>query len=133
MITAVCFRIMNDGQGWVPFVTVSGEMFPNLDVSTLQEGDRLTLDQEVRLRMDTVAAEDGIEWLYIFTNEEESHKKPVPNVVMEIPFRQILEIGLHNDKVAGVVINPFGKYFKADKKVIECIFDACRQNMEGEA
>ena len=59
------------------------------------------MDQEVRLRMDTVAAEDGIEWLYIFTNEEESHKKPVPNVVMEIPFRQILEIGLHNDKVAG--------------------------------
>lgn len=133
VITAICFRIMNDGQGWVPFVTVSGEMFPNLDVSTLQEGDRLTLDQEVRLRMDTVAAEDGIEWLYIFTNEEESHKKPVPNVVMEIPFRQILETGLHNDKVAGVVINPFGKYFKADKKVIECIFDACRQNMEGEA
>lgn len=133
VITAVCFRIMNDGQGWVPFVTVSGEMFPNLDVSTLQEGDRLTLDQEVRLRMDTVAAEDGIEWLYIFTNEEESHKKPVPNVVMEIPFRQILETGLHNDKVAGVVLNPFGKYFKADKKVIECIFDACRQNMEGEA
>jgi hypothetical protein len=83
--------------------------------------------------MDTVAAEDGIEWMYIFTNEEESHKKPVPNVVMEIPFRQILEIGLHNDKVAGVVINPFGKYFKADKKVIECIFYACRQNMEGEA
>lgn len=78
-------------------------------------------------------ARDGIEWLYIFTNEEESHKKPVPNVVMEIPFRQILEIGLHNDKVAGVVINPFGKYFKADKKVIECIFDACRQNMEDEA
>ena len=133
VITTVCFRIMNDGQGWVPFVTVSGEMFPNLDVSTLQEGDRLTLDQEVRLRIDTVAAEDGIEWLYIFTNEEESHKKTVPNVVMEIPFRQILEIGLHNDKVAGVVINPFGKYFKVDKKVIECIFDACRQNMEGEA
>ena len=34
-------------------VTVSGEMFQNLDASTLQEGDRLTLDQEVRLRMDT--------------------------------------------------------------------------------
>lgn len=133
VITAICFRILNDGQGWVPFVTVSGEMFQNLDVSTLQEGDKLTLDQEVRLRMDTVTAEDGIEWLYIFTNEEESHKKPVPNVVMEIPFRQILEIGLYNDKVAGVVINPFGRYFKADKKVIECIFDACRQNMEGEA
>jgi hypothetical protein len=28
---------MNDGQGWVPFVTVSGELFPNLDVRSLQE------------------------------------------------------------------------------------------------
>lgn len=37
MITAICFRIMNDGQGWVPFVTVSGELFPNLDVRSLQE------------------------------------------------------------------------------------------------
>lgn len=86
MITAICFRIMNDGQGWVPFVTVSGELFPNLDVRSLQEGDKLAVDQKVRLRMDTVAAEDRIEWLYIFTNEEESYKKPVPNVVMEIPF-----------------------------------------------
>ena len=68
---------MNDGQGWVPFVTVSGELFPNLDVRSLQEGDKLAVDQEVRLHMDTVAAEDGIEWLYIFTNEGESHKKPV--------------------------------------------------------
>ena len=40
VITAICFCIMNDGQGWVPFVTVSGEMFQNLDASTLQEGDR---------------------------------------------------------------------------------------------
>ena len=57
VITAICFRIMNDGQGWVPFVTVSGELFPNLDVRSLQEGDKLAVDQEVRLRMDTVAAE----------------------------------------------------------------------------
>ena len=27
------------------------------------------------------------------------------------------------EKVSGVVINPFGKYFKADKKVIEGIFE----------
>ena len=74
MITAICFRIMNDGQGWVPFVTVSGELFPNLDVRSLQEGDKLAVDQEVRLRMDTVAAEDVIEWLYIFTMRKKAIK-----------------------------------------------------------
>lgn len=46
-----------------------------------------------------------------------------------VPFADMLDIAGKSDKVAGVVINPFGKYFKADKKVIECIFEVCR-NME---
>lgn len=41
----------------------------------------------------------------------------------------MFDIAGRSDKVAGVVINPFGKYFKADKKVIECIFEV-RKNME---
>ena len=64
------------------------------------------------------------------TNKDEIHKQPVPEVVMEIPFADMFDIAGKSDKVAGVVINPFGKYFKADKKVIECIFEV-RKNMEG--
>ena len=90
---------------------------------SLKEGDTVTLDHEVRIRMDTVAAGDGEEWFYIFTNEEEIHKQPVPNVIMEIPFADIFDTAARSDRVAGVVINPFGRYFKADKSVIECIYE----------
>ena len=104
-------------------------MFSDLDIYSLKEGDTVTLDHEVRIRMDTVAAGDGEDWFYIFTNEEEIHKKPVPDVVMEIPFTDMFDIAGKSDKVAGVVINPFGRYFKADKKVIECIYEVFK-NME---
>lgn len=47
----------------------------------------------------------------------------------EIPFADIFDIAAKSDKVAGVVINPFGRYFKADKSVIECIYEVF-ENME---
>ena len=44
----------------------------------------------------------------------------------------MFDIAGKSDKVAGVVINPFGRYFKADKKVIECIYEVFK-NMEDES
>ena len=123
VVTSLCFRMKQDGCGMVPFVTVGEGMFSDLDVHRLKEGDTITLDHDVRIRMDTVSEGDGEEWLYIFTNEDEIHKRSVPEVVMKIPFTDIFDIAVRSDQVAGVVINPFGKYFKADKKVIECIWE----------
>ena len=123
VISALCFRMKKNGCGMVPFVTVGEGMFSDLDIYSLKEGDTVTLDHEVRIRMDTVAAGDGEEWFYIFTYEEEIHKQPVPNVIMEIPFADIFDTAARSDRVAGVVINPFGRYFKADKSVIECIYE----------
>ena len=123
VISALCFRMKKNGCGMVPFVTVGEGMFSDLDIYSLKEGDTVTLDHEVRIRMDTVAAGDGEEWFYIFTNEEEIHKQPVPNVIMEISFADIFDTAARSDRVAGVVINPFGRYFKADKSVIECIYE----------
>lgn len=129
VISALCFRMKKDGSGMVPFVTVGEGMFSDLDVYSLREGDTVTLSHDVRIRMDTVTAGEGEEWLYIFTNEGEIHKQPVPDVIMEISFADIFDIAAKSDKVAGVVINPFGRYFKADKSVIECIYEVF-ENME---
>ena len=80
--------------------------------------------------MDNITSNEGEEWFYIFTNEEEIHKQPVPEVVMEIPFALLFDIAAKSDKTLGVVINPFGRYFMADKSVIECILKV-REDMEG--
>ena len=130
VITSLCFRMKKEGCGLVPFVTSEGAMFSELDISELKEGDTLTIDHEVRMRMDTVAAGDEVEWLYIFTNEEELHRNRTPDVIVEVPFEDIFQIAARNEKVAGVVINPFGKYFKVDKKVIDCIFEVYGQMEE---
>ena len=130
VITSLCFRMKKEGCGLVPFVTSEGAMFSELDISELKEGDTLTLDHEVRMRMDTVAAGDEEEWLYIFTNEEELHRNRTPDVIVEVPFEDIFQIAARNEKVAGVVVNPFGKYFKVDKKVIDCIFEVYGQMEE---
>lgn len=129
VISALCFRMKKNGCGMVPFVTVGEGLLSGLDINGLKEGDTVTLDHEVRILMDTVAAGDGEEWFYIFTNDEEIYKQPVPNVIMEIPFADIFDTAARSDKVAGVVINPFGRYFKADKSVIECIYEVF-ENME---
>ena len=130
VITSLCFRMKKEGCGLVPFVTSEGAMFSELDISELKEGDTLTLDHEVRMRMDTVAAGDEVEWLYIFTNEEKLHRNRTPDVIVEVPFEDIFKIAARNEKVAGVVVNPFEKYFKVDKKVIDCIFEVYGQMEE---
>lgn len=129
-LIVLCIRMKEDGNGLVPFVTVGEGMFPDLDVYSLKEGDTITLDHEVRIRMDTVTEGDGNEWFYIFTNSDEVHKKPVPDVVMEIPFAEMFEAAEKSNKVNGVVINPFGKYFKLDKKLIECTFEVLKHMEE---
>ncbi|MCI6243969.1 MAG: SseB family protein [Agathobacter sp.] len=71
--------------------------------------------------MDTVAEGDETEWFYIFTRVEEMHKQTIPEVVMQIPFADMLDTALKSDKVAGLVINPFGQYFKLDKQLIKLV------------
>ena len=69
----------------MPFVTVGEEMFSDLDVYNLKEGDTLTLDHDVRLHMDTVTEGKDEEWFYFFTGEEESRRKQCGNVIISIP------------------------------------------------
>ena len=121
LASVLCSVMKNEGCGLVPFVVTGSEMFPDLDVNNVKEGDCFTLDHDVRMRMDTVSDGNGEEWFYIFTSEEEIHRQAVPDVVMQISFADMLEAALRSDKVAGIVINPFGHYFKLDKKLIELI------------
>ena len=49
---------------------------------------------------------------------------------MEIPFAEMFEAAEKSNKVNGVVINPFGKYFKLDKKLIECTSEVLKHMEE---
>ena len=130
LLTMLCGRMKSKGHVLVPFVTVGEDMFSDLDVYHLKEGDTLTLDHDVRLHMDTVTEGKDEEWFYFFTGEEESRRKQCGNVIMSIPLCDIMEIAYKSEKVQGVVINPFGKYVRLTKELLGFILKEFTENWQ---
>lgn len=119
LLTVLCSRMKCEGHALVPFVEVGEGFFSDMDVYQLKAGDTITLDHDVRLRMDTVTEDKKEEWLYLFTSEEELRKQQCGNVIMSVPIKDMLRIALDNEKVLGLVINPFGRYVKLDKELLK--------------
>lgn len=132
LLTMLCARMRCEGHALVPFVEVGEGFFSDMDVYQLKEGDTVTLDHDVRLRMDTVTEDKKVEWLYMFTNEEELRRQQCGNVIMSIPIYDMLRIALESDKVSGLVINPFGKYVKLDKDILKFLSDEFEKDWKDE-
>ena len=130
LLTMLCGGMKCKGHVLVPFVTVGEEMFSDLDVYNLKEGDTLTLDHDIRLHMDTVTEGKDEEWLYFFTGEEESRRKQSGNVIMSIPLYDMMEIAYKSEKVEGLVINPFGKYVRLTKELLGFILKEFTENWQ---
>ena len=130
LLTMLCGRMKSKGHVLVPFVTVGEDMFSDLDVYHLKEGDTLTLDHDVRLHMDTVTEGKDEEWFYFFTGEEESRRKQCGNVIMSIPLYDMMEIAYKSEKVQGLVINPFGKYVRLTKELLGFILKEFTENWQ---
>ena len=96
--------------------------------NNLKKGDIFTLDNEVRLQMSTVKrVGNDEEWLFLFTNDEEASKEKCGDVIMNRALIEMLEVAYESDKVAGLVINPFGKYISLDKEMIVMILEKYRE------
>lgn len=119
-------RIADNGQAPMPMVDVNNAL-ASLDMNELVMGKEMKLEQEVRLRFDTMRDPQGNEYYPLFTDTEELGKGETANIVINTPIRKILMDGLNNDKINGVVINPFGKNFILGKELIKMLFD----KMEG--
>lgn len=90
-----------------------------LDPDSICLGKDFQITEEVRLRMDTVTDEEGNEWFPLFTDEEELHKQPTSNIIINSPIREILRNGAVSDRVKGVVINPFGERLALPQDVLK--------------
>ena len=132
LLTMLCGGMKSKGHVLVPFVTVGEDMFSDLDVYQLKEGDTLTLEHDVRLHMDTVTEGKDAEWFYFFTGEEESRRQQCGNVIMSIPLYDMMEIAYKSDKVQGLVINPFGKYVRLTKELLGFLIKEFTDNWKEE-
>ncbi len=113
-------RIQQAGEFVVPYITVDSFMSEE-QIGKVKVGDTISLDHDVRLKMETVKDAGGKEWIGVFTSSEEMYKGSAGNVQMNQPIESILRLALNWEQVNGIVINPFGKYIQMTKKMIELL------------
>ena len=113
-------RMLEDGEVPMAMVDVNGAM-ETLDLDHLSEGDTFTLQKDMRLRIDTVTNGNGKEWIPLYTDEEELHRRPTTNIQVNMPIYDVLASGLHSNRAEGIVINPFGLGLQVPKEFLQIV------------
>ena len=115
-------RMQQAGEVVVPYITENPFMSEE-QIGKVKAGDTISLDHDVRLKIETVKDADEKEWIGVFTSSEEMHKGSAGNVQMNQSIESILRLALNWEQVNGIVINPFGKYIQMTKKMIELLIN----------
>ena len=74
-------RMQQAGEVIVPYITENPFMSEE-QISKVKAGDTISLDHDVRLKIETVKDSDEKEWIGVFTSSEEMHKGSAGNVQM---------------------------------------------------
>ena len=111
-------RMAEEGQAPTPMVDVNHVM-DSLDPNSLTMGGHFSLDQDMRLTIDTMQDGEGKQWIPLFTDDEELHKGETTNISINMTIQAILESGYHSDRAEGVVINPFGQALTLPKEILK--------------
>lgn len=101
-----------------PFLDVNNAFFDSIDPEKIVVGETFQLKKEARLRLDKMQDPEGKHWFPIFLSEEERAKGTTPNIIMEVPIRNIVQCAIDNPSVEGVVVNPFGPAFPIPKEIL---------------
>ena len=115
-------QLKQAGEVIVPYITENSFMSEE-QIGKVKAGDTISLDHDVRLKIETVKDADEKEWIGVFTSSEEMHKGSAGNVQMNQSIESILRLALNWEQVNGIVINPFGKYIQMTKKMIELLIN----------
>ena len=120
LLDVILKRLLENGMAPTPMVDVNGVM-DTIDADNLKVGDTISLSQDMRLRIDTMQDPEGRIWIPLFTDEEELHKQPTANVVINMDLRSLLAVGADKEDVTGVIINPFTEAFPLEKPLLKAI------------
>ena len=115
-------RMQQDGDFAVPYVS-DMPMMSEKQLSKAQIGQSFSIEQDIKLKMETVTDADGKEWMGVFTSSKEMHRGSAGNVQINQSIREMLKMAMGWEKVEGIVINPFGKFVQLKKEMIQLILD----------
>lgn len=91
-------RMQQAGEVIVPYITENPFMSEE-QISKVKAGDTISLDHDVRLKIETVKDSDEKEWIGVFTSSEEMHKGSAGNVQMNQSIESILRLALNWEQV----------------------------------
>lgn len=129
-------RMLEDGQAFAPMRDenekneesgIRDKVTGNVKARE-KAGDGLTYNREMHLVIDVVREQSGKEWIPMFTDEQELSKGKKQGVCVNRSIQDVLAYGLHDPKISGVVINPFGKSVVLNKELIEMLFSSLEES-----
>lgn len=99
---------MNDGgQVNMPVIDVN-QTLPMPDPETVQLGESIKFEEEVRLRFGEIIDGNGGHWLPLFTDDDERHFGKTSNIFINVDIERVIRATVAGDDLEGMVINPFG-------------------------
>ncbi len=131
-LSLVCMGMKKGLTCAVPFTHVGQSILEGIDVTTLKAGDSISLDSDVRLKLDTVKdVNDDSEWFYVLTSDSIYRKNPCGEGVFLLPLVDMIERAASAEHMSGLIFNPFDLYVKMDKQMLEVVRTVYK-NMEEE-
>ncbi len=108
----------------VPFNTKEGSLLDNIDIENVKPGDVIKMESDVRIKLDTVVEnEDEDEWYYFLTNDSLYRKNAVCKGTISLLVKEMIEMAYKSEMVNGLVINPFSRFIRLDKKMLKVVLD----------
>jgi ADP-ribosylglycohydrolase len=115
-------RMQSDGDFAVPYIS-DVPLMTEEQACKAQIGQSFSIENDIRLKMETVTDENGIEWMGVFTSSKELHKGSAGHIQINQSIKDMLKLALDWDKVNGIVINPFGQFARLSKELIQMVLD----------
>ncbi len=72
-------------------------------------------------------SDNGDLWIPLFLSEEELGKGDTANITMPVYIYDLLNFGLNDDSVKGVIVNPFGKFYPLGKDILRTFIEKCEE------
>lgn len=118
-------RMHEDGHLLIP-VEAPKAALDMIDPAHVQVGDVVQAKENLHFVMRQIITQDGKHWMAAFTGNQEMLKVENTHII-SICIDQYLEDVLEMENVEGVILNPWEQSLLMDKKLIQAIFDADRQ------
>lgn len=115
-------RMLANAEAPAAMVDVNGVMDFN-KIMNLSQGDTFTVDQELRFRIETVSTGNGIEWIPLYTDEEEINRQSTADIHINMPIVNVIKGAYYGEGVEGLVINPFGKALTVPKNILKLVVE----------